>query len=509
MGRRTDEQLLLDLVPPDRAISNLTLLKELKSRRHWSDEKYWRVRNQLVQKGLLLVGRGPGGSVRKAEAPEPEESEPSATEDVSADLLFEEEEEDEADAQPEEGADEAVPQLPALKQVRFEFWKSFQNATLQIDSLMVLIGTNASGKSNALDGLQFLNRTAVGKELAVALGGDPTLAPLRGGVEWAALQGASQFAIEVVVSGEDSRTDYVYRITVDVQPFLQLYGESLRRVRRRPRTQERPYEISLIQTEAPAPESPSITARLYNGKGGTKKEAHRSTTILSQLAGQLVGLRLPQEVVAGVGAIATALKGIFILDPIPSGMRGFSPLSESLRTDAANVAGVLAALPKEQKAEVEATLTGYIRKLPERDVRRVWAEPVGRFRSDAMLYCEEAWTRGGPPTTVDARGMSDGTLRMLAIITALLTRPRGSVLVIEEVDNGLHPSRSELLLRMLRELGERRQIDVLVTTHNPALLDALGPEMIPFITVAHRDPETGESLLTLLEDLTALPKLMA
>jgi len=105
--------------------------------------------------------------------------------------------------------------------------------------------------------------------------------------------------------------------------------------------------------------------------------------------------------------------------------------------------------------------------------------------------------------------MSDGTLRFLAIVTALLTRPEGSLLVVEEIDNGLHPSRADLLLQVLREVGGARQIDVLVTTHNPALLDALGPEMMPFITVSHREPDTGNSRLTLLEDIEQLPKLLA
>ncbi|MFM6453201.1 MAG: AAA family ATPase, partial [Planktothrix sp.] len=46
-----------------------------------------------------------------------------------------------------------------------------------------------------------------------------------------------------------------------------------------------------------------------------------------------------------------------------------------------------------------------------------------------------------------------------------MTRPEGSLIVIEEVDNGLHPSRAGLLLQMLREIGQKRNIDVLVTTH--------------------------------------------
>jgi hypothetical protein len=62
---------------------------------------------------------------------------------------------------------------------------------------------------------------------------------------------------------------------------------------------------------------------------------------------------------------------------------------------------------------------------------------------------------------------------------------------------------------MLRTLGKQRGIDVIVTTHNPALLDAAGAKMVPFITVTHRDDATGASLLTQLEDVQQLPKLMA
>ncbi len=169
---------------------------------------------------------------------------------------------------------------------------------------------------------------------------------------------------------------------------------------------------------------------------------------------------------------------------------------------------MIAALPKSKKSRMEKIVTKYARQLPEGDMRRVFADTVGRFHSDAMLYSEEGWKKGGAPT-IDARGMSDGTLRFLAILTALLTRPEGSLLVVEEVDNGLHPSRAHLLLGMLREVGEQREIDVLVTTHNPALMNAMGPEMVPFITVAHRNLESGASELTLLEDLETLPKLLA
>lgn len=393
-----------------------------------------------------------------------------------------------------------------LKQLILENWKSYRYAELFIDPLTVIIGTNASGKSNALDGLEFLSRTALGKDIQAALLGDETLSSIRGGVEWAAFKPKNQFTLKVLVQGNNEDVDYFYSITVETKPRVQLLSESLVRIKKRPRTSKNPYKISLFQTDIASPDSPSIVARLYNTKKGKPKEVRRSHSILSQLIGLA---SIPLEIVEGITVVSQVLQNIFILDPIPSKMRYYSPFSDNILSDASNIAGILAALEEPEKSQVETEITKYVTDLPERDIQKVWAEPVGRFNSDAMLYCQEMWVQNREPTLIDARGMSDGTLRFLAIITTLLTRPANSQLVIEEVDNGLHPSRSELLVKMLREIGERRQIDILITTHNPALLDALGSEIVPFVVVAHRNIETGESKLTLLEDINNLPKLMA
>lgn len=396
-----------------------------------------------------------------------------------------------------------------ITELRLENWKSYEKSTLHIDTLSVLVGTNASGKSNALDALLLLNRIASGAMLTSALKGDGTQAPLRGGVEWAARQPGSVFALGVVCRA-DELTDYEYRLEGQItESRCDLYSEQLTRIRFRlgkdGLRKSVAGNIKLLRTDACPENSPTIIARLYNEKQGTPRQLSRTHAVLFQLVGQ----KLRQEIQDGVTEVISSLRDIFILDPIPSHMRKFSPLSDRLESDAWNVAGVLAALPKEKQQDIEAVLIKYASQLPERDIRRVYAETVGKFNSDAMLYCEEHWLDQGPPPTVDARGMSDGTLRFLAILTALLTRPRASLLVIEEVDNGLHPSRAKLLLDMLKAVGSQRGVDVLVTTHNPALLDAMGTEMVPFITVANRDPSTGNSALTLLEEIAQLPKLLA
>jgi len=407
----------------------------------------------------------------------------------------------------------------AVTELYLENWKSFDAATLYFDPLSILIGANASGKSNALDGLQFLSRVVSGLLLTVALQGDNTsVQSIRGGVEWAARHPSSLFVLGVKVRTDDF-TDYYYKIECEIKGnHCQLVAEQLQRIKygldahnRRTSTVD---NTTLYWTEHCESDSPSIMARLNNdhswltfgeSEKGMPRLASRTQSVLFQLTGQ----PLKQELYHAIAAVALSLRGIFIFDPIPSHMRDYSPLSDRLAPDARNIAGVIAAMPEAKRKEIEDKLTFYASQLPECDIRRVYAEPVGKFKSDAMLYCEEHWTDEGEPPTVDARGMSDGTLRFLGILTALLTRPPGSLLVVEEVDNGLHPSRARLLLEMLRTVGGERRVDVLVTTHNPALLDAMETDLVPFITVAHRDFATGCSRLTLLEDIEQLPKLLA
>ncbi|MBC8132614.1 MAG: hypothetical protein H7X95_06505 [Deltaproteobacteria bacterium] len=65
MSRGSDEEILLSLVSKDGdSAGNVTLLRQLESR-GWDEEKYWRVRAGLLDQGLLLRGKGKGGSIRR------------------------------------------------------------------------------------------------------------------------------------------------------------------------------------------------------------------------------------------------------------------------------------------------------------------------------------------------------------------------------------------------------------------------------------------------------------
>lgn len=393
-----------------------------------------------------------------------------------------------------------------LKKLILEDWKSFRYAELPLDPLTVLIGTNASGKSNVVEALEFLQRIANGENLETALAGDKTLSSIRGGVEWAARKPENEFTLKVLISGENDQTDYLYVIKIQILPIVKVKSEYIEN-----KSLEENYYIKYF----------TVTSHDHTTKSGLKalrNDINIHDLEVNQISYEfetdrlVIGKEYEEQYLPlrnqAKDLVASILGNTLILNPIPSQMRDFSRLSENLENDCSNIAGVLAGLPDEKKTEIENTLSEYLKDLPEGDIKKVWAEKVGRFGYDAMLYCQEEW-KPGEIIEIDARSMSDGTLRFLAILTALLTRPEGSQIVIEEIDNGLHPSRAALLVKILKEIGSKRNIDILLTTHNPALLDAFGPEIVPFVVVAHRDSETGESKLTLLEDIDNFPKLFA
>lgn len=77
--------------------------------------------------------------------------------------------------------------------------------------------------------------------------------------------------------------------------------------------------------------------------------------------------------------------------------------------------------------------------------------------------------RGG--LQIPAARLSDGTLRYLSLLTALLDPELPSLIAIEEPELGLHPDVIYDLAELLVEASTRTQ--VIVTTHSPTLIDAL------------------------------------
>jgi predicted ATPase len=102
---------------------------------------------------------------------------------------------------------------------------------------------------------------------------------------------------------------------------------------------------------------------------------------------------------------------------------------------------------------------------------------------------------------VSIRSASDGTLRILGTLLALRTAEPGSVILMEDIETGLHPTRIRLLVEYLQAVARERRLQIIATTHSPTVLEWLDDETLRSVIVFGRVPEQKGTLMRRLGDL--------
>lgn len=104
---------------------------------------------------------------------------------------------------------------------------------------------------------------------------------------------------------------------------------------------------------------------------------------------------------------------------------------------------------------------------PLRDVRAVRSGESGIAR----LEVSESW--GSSELSLSARQVSDGLLRLLALSALHELEIRPTVLMFDEIENGVHPHLLRAIVRMLRSLADAG-VQVIATTHSPVAASFVG-----------------------------------
>jgi predicted ATPase len=389
-----------------------------------------------------------------------------------------------------------------IKRLRLERFKNFQEAELQLGPLTVLVGTNASGKSNIRDAFRVLHGISRGYTVPEILGqkwiegGVLQWEGIRGGPREAAFEGSPTFALETTVRIQigSKQLDATYRI--EIESRLDTQGPRVVRERLVYGKQAALIFDSHPHAHPPAQRDPiQLAVRVRKKKGARgidpRCEFVSAKPVLSQVLDHEAG-KSPR-VRSVVGQVLHTLGSMQFLDLRPEQPRFPSfPGQVILGDRGENLASVLQAIC--QDAARKETLLEWLQELTPMDCKdfEFPSDPIGRI---VLVLVEE----NGRKTS--AYSASDGTLRFLAMLAALLGPERPRFYFVEEIDNGIHPARLHLLTELLERRVTRDAVQIVGTTHSPTLLGLLHQDSQEYVSLTYRLPGQPDARIRRILDI--------
>lgn len=363
------------------------------------------------------------------------------------------------------GTADARAKPPFLRRVRIRGYKSIAFCDVTLEPLTILVGRNASGKSNFLDALAFIE-SLLSLDVFDAV-------KRHGGFSSIICKSPTTSEIEFTVEAEiphvtptlttTRRVSYRLALNCADHEDVQIVDEEL---------------VSLDGIE-PASLAPSrsdlyrVLLRAFNGDAQHTRE-YMNSMYPTDVA--LIGSKRSGWVGS---AFQKHMKAIGVYNFFPSTMR--QPQIHTpgglLERSGRNLPDVLRRLDQAEPV-LFRRLCDYLSAIIEQVVA---VRPVTIGGYDTLRFQMNA-APGQAPVDFDAASMSDGTLRILASLTAAFqVAPGGgppSLIAIEEPETSLHPAAMRALVDALDEATLRTQI--LLTTHSAEMLDnpTIKPENI-------------------------------
>lgn len=414
-----------------------------------------------------------------------------------------------------------------ITSVRLRNFKNFSDETLRLGPFTVIVGANGSGKSNIRDAFRFLH--GIGRGYALR---GYTLSEIihgkygaGGQMEWAGIRGAPDEIIRFgqpaggygcsITVGTDERfvddglptpwlDGYRYSITVGKDLagpglFKAMKEELIKGLKKLPLE-------TTIYTSHPGDDDPinvqdhDTLLLLRMGKTGAQKKFGNRIMVkpdqpaLTQLREHRTGVVKSQK--DDAEQLIGILASIRFLDLVPDRMRQPAFPGQTVLGDRGeNLPTVLQEICADP--ERQETLAEWIRELTPMDVRDF------EFPTDPTTGRIQVVFREVNGRTVSAYSASDGTLRFLALLAALIGENPAGLYFFEEIENGIHPSRMRLLIDLIESQTEKGRCQVVATTHSPDMLALVNDKTFENTSIVYRDENSEHGII---RPVAKLPK---
>jgi predicted ATPase len=355
-----------------------------------------------------------------------------------------------------------------ISEIQIENFKSIAKLSLKPGSVTVLIGENGSGKSNILEAIAFAAAASAGKlddEFLYTRGVRVTdkawmksafVLPTKGRRNGVSLPQP----ILVNVIGSDVERPLQMKIS---EPMTQR-GKALAK-----------WIVSFAV-------DPTEIEAEFNGADFLEEVEAMKRTLLASLpqesrdrvARQFVAQKRAAQkkrMEAPELAAALALKDFLIFAPENTALRSFETEGaiKPLGTKGEGLLKLLSETAAVENAVFSSKLKSLLGLLGWFDDLHL---PTEEDEIRGRLRIHDRWLPKGAPL-FDQRSANEGFLYLLFYFTLFLSKATPSFFAIDNIDNSLNPKLCAELTRQLAALAEKNGKQVVLTTHNPAILDGL------------------------------------
>jgi len=386
-----------------------------------------------------------------------------------------------------------------ISKIEIESFKSFKKVSLALGHFNLFIGTNTSGKSNFFDALRVLQGIGYGFTVSEILDGKPKSSTSE---VWEGLRGGSAYAAfrdRATSNAIPPSIPTFLKVSLDIEEGLSfnyevgftsnpptLISESLRDGARQ-----------LYSSNETSLNRPVIMARVnkFSSKGQPPVvEFDRSRPLLHQVPQKK---ECPPQSREAIEGFIRALSNSQRIDPQPALLRAYSAAERVKRMGerGENFAALINSIYSDEKTR--SAYVAWLKQLTPSELEDVAVlkgalnEPLFALREAGHVF----------PAPV----LSDGTLRFAAIAAAFFQPDMPDLLTIEEIENGIHPSRLRLLVELLKTQSQDYR-QVMATTHSPIVLAWLNESDYKTTFFCKRDEDTGASEI---KPLSEIPRLEA
>ena len=398
----------------------------------------------------------------------------------------------------------------AITKVWAKNFRSIEHAELELGPLTVLVGPNASGKSNLLDILGFLADTVRhGLETAITRRGGMDSIGRRSltgrvlgpeiGFEYETPHGTLKYNFVLIRRGEGE-----YRVKREV---ARLESDAL---------DAGHVEIELTAGRLTKPNLKGLLRRLETNRTEDVEVANMlagtTSRLLEQLGDQDLQLISPEpgQVISFLSFVMSrtndtkdypylqlhlvvngtreSLSNAHMYHIFPNSLRDPQKVADAhpLAPDGENLASTLRDMIRQKSdflPDLKAALNYAVPGI--RDIR------VSRAGSYYVVELQHKRSgRAEKGSWFDLSYESDGTIRLLAMLVALFQEPSRSLIGLEEPELAIHPGAMAVLSDYVQEAALRGQ--VLVATHSPDFIDRLPIECIRAVTAEGGSTRVGK-----------------